>query len=190
MSFVALIIGGVIIALSGTPGPPEEWVKAMTALSWIGMLASVISGVLYHTLSEYVGGATVGKLACGLRVLSDDFGPVSFLGALTRSAAFAVDGFFFGWLAYRAMDNSPLRQRLGDQWWDTVVVRKHAYPAAARGPVRVSMGVMMGSAAYVTVLAFLFASTAIDSMRTGPARRALFIDGPSAVLDAMPAHGD
>ena len=190
LSFVALIIAGVIVALSGTPGPPEEWVKSMTELSWIGMLASVISGVLYHTLSEYVGGATVGKLACGLRVLSEDFSPVSFLGAMTRSAAFAVDGFLFGWLAYRAMDNSPLRQRLGDQWGETVVVRKRAYPAAARGPARVSLGVMMGSAAYVTVLSCLFASTAIDSMRTGPARRASFVDRPSTVVEAMAARRD
>ena len=78
---------------------------------------------MYQAASEFVGGASVGKLVCGLRVVSEDFTHVSFRGAFIRSCAFLVDGFLFGYIGYRSMNMSSLAQRYGDHWGGTTVVK-------------------------------------------------------------------
>lgn len=155
---LAVITTVMLVVILGDPGPPEAWTRAMNSAPFTAALISFIGNLLYHTLAEYVGGASVGKLALGLRVVSEDFGPVSFLGALTRSAGVVVDGLFFGWIGYSAMEKSPLFQRHGDRWGRTAVVRARAFPEASRGAARALLGVLMGTFAWVTLISCLHVS--------------------------------
>ena len=86
--------------------------------------------VTYTTLSEWLGGATLGKVLAGLRVVSANpptAGP-SFRAALRRGLAFYVDALFFGLIAYSAMMRNQRGQRVGDTWAGTVVVWRQDGP--------------------------------------------------------------
>ena len=51
-----------------------------------------------------------------------------------------------GDFAYMAMERSPLRQRLGDRWGETLVVRASFVPEARRGAFRTGAGILLGFA--------------------------------------------
>ena len=53
--------------------------------------------------AEGTGGVTVGKLVCGLRVVSEARGPCTGKGALVRGLLFFVDGLFVGLVGYAFM---------------------------------------------------------------------------------------
>jgi uncharacterized RDD family membrane protein YckC len=145
-SIAAVKIAVVLAVLQGRPGGPQDWLRPIPALSAAGLAGAILCGVAYHAVSEYVGAASLGKLCFGVRVVSRDFGRVSLLGALVRSFAILVDGFFFGVFAYMAMERSPLRQRLGDRWGETLVVRASFVPEARRGAFRTGAGILLGFA--------------------------------------------
>jgi uncharacterized RDD family membrane protein YckC len=158
LGVVAVIVAVVVLVVRGVPGPPEVWLQSMGGFSLVGIAVSFLGDVLYHSFSEYFGGASLGKLVCGLRVVSEDFGRVSFRGAAVRSAAIVVDGLFFGWVGYRSMQGSSLCQRFGDQWGRTAVVRIRAFGDAARGPGRVLLGLLLGLSAWLTIQVFWLVS--------------------------------
>jgi uncharacterized RDD family membrane protein YckC len=160
VGFVSLIIATIVLMIRREPGNPAAWIQSMGGFTFVGTAVSFLGVVLYHSFSEYVGGATFGKLVCGLRVVSEDFRPVSFRGAAIRSAAFVVDALFFGIVAYRSMARSSLYQRVGDHWGATIVIRTRAFPTAARGAGRVSLGLGLGLSAWVAVQVCLFVSKA------------------------------
>ena len=156
VGFVSAIIAIIVLAITRHPGDPVVWAQSMGGFSFTGLLVGFVGSTLYHSLSEYIGGASVGKLLCGVRVVSEEFGPVSFRGTLIRSVAFPIDGLFFGWIGYRSIKRSPLAQRVGDHWGRTTVVRMRAFRSAARGPTRVLLGVFLGLTAWVALQVILF----------------------------------
>lgn len=62
-------------------------------------------------------------------------------GALVRSLAYYIDGFFFGVVAYSTMSKSPLKQRLGDQWGNTAVFRAASVQGRAATTLLKAFGV-------------------------------------------------
>jgi uncharacterized RDD family membrane protein YckC len=76
-----------------------------------------------HTLAEGLHGSTLGKRLCGLTVIAVEGGHADLSAALKRSVAFIWDAFFFGLVALQKMSESPRRQRYGDTWAGTQVVR-------------------------------------------------------------------
>jgi len=158
---VALVVGIVaanvavgVLAARGTPGTPTEWLQAASGISTSGMAASILGAFLYSALAEYLAGASIGKLCCGLRVVSQDFERVSLLGALVRSFALLIDGALFGVVAYISMERSPLRQRLGDRWGDTLVVHRKAMPQLERSVARLLFGNAVGLAVFTFLCAY------------------------------------
>ena len=158
---VALVVGivagnaaVVVLAARGTPGTPAEWLEAASGLSSSGVAASMLGSFLYSALAEYLAGASIGKFCCGLHVLSRDFERVSLLGALVRSFALLLDGALFGLVAYVAMDRSPLRQRLGDRWGDTLVVHRRAMPQLAPRIGQIALGNGIGLAVFAFLCAY------------------------------------
>ncbi len=122
------------------------------------MLASTLWGLLasllYHSVSEGVGGTSLGKLSLGYRVIGEDSKPCGFGAAALRSLAYFADAFFFGIPAYQSMKDNPNNQRLGDKWAKTIVIKASAAPASAvRSSGLVAVGLMGGMAAHVTVMA-------------------------------------
>ncbi|MGA4841524.1 RDD family protein [Streptomyces sp. G45] len=86
--------------------------------------------IAVETLSH---GRSLGKLACGLRVVRDDGGPIRFRHALVRGAVGVVEILLtFGVVACVASLASARGRRLGDVFAGTLVVRERV-PAGQTG---------------------------------------------------------
>ncbi|NWF29821.1 RDD family protein [Streptomyces sp. PKU-EA00015] len=93
------------------------------------LLVPVGAPIAVETLSH---GRSLGKLACGLRVVRDDGGPVRFRHALVRGAMGVVEILMtFGVIACIASLVSARGRRIGDVFAGTLVVRERV--PAARG---------------------------------------------------------
>ena len=151
LSLLGLARRGAIVA----QGPAKDLDLSFGNFAWgfAGTLA-------YHVLSESIGGASVGKWICGLRVYSADFSPdgtflvalrrCTFVSALVRSLAIHVDLLFFCAIGYFSMEGSRWRQRMGDKWGHTVVVKAGSTDLPAKSPV---LGLLVGIVALSACLA-------------------------------------
>jgi uncharacterized RDD family membrane protein YckC len=92
----------------------------------------------YYVVMETAVGATVGKLVTGIRVVRGDGSKPDLATSLKRTVLRVVDGFPFV-LPYLvgaiAVWSSPTKQRLGDRWAGTYVVRAGARPVDPAAPV-------------------------------------------------------
>ncbi|MGW2240111.1 RDD family protein [Streptomyces sp. NPDC001759] len=94
------------------------------------VLLLVGAPIAVETLSH---GRSLGKLACGLRVVRDDGGPIRFRHALVRGLIGVVEILMtFGVIACIASLVSSRGRRLGDVFAGTLVVRERV-PAAPTG---------------------------------------------------------
>lgn len=96
-----------------------------TFVSWIG---NALGTLAYHTFGEGIGGATIGKRLAGLQVNDESQVPCTLTQAFKRSLGFFYDGLFFGLVAEGYMKDSPLKQRWGDEWAKTAVVKRRSVP--------------------------------------------------------------
>lgn len=129
------LFGGFAIGVLSAVGALDHGAVHRLSKQSIGSLAfGMLGPLVYHTLAEGLGGATVGKLACGIRVVKEDGGPPTLVSGLLRNIAYYVDAMFFGIVAYSVMSGNALKQRLGDKWGHTaVVMATTARPEAQRG---------------------------------------------------------
>lgn len=105
----------------------EAAVMAMSIASFL--LVLVGAPIAVETLSH---GRSLGKLACGLRVVRDDGGPIRFRHALVRGAMGVVEVLFsFGVIACIASLVSARGRRIGDVFAGTLVVRERVPTARA-----------------------------------------------------------
>ncbi|MFD5624220.1 RDD family protein, partial [Streptomyces yangpuensis] len=103
---------------------------AIAVASFLLLLVGIPIAV--ETLSH---GRSLGKLACGLRVVRDDGGPIRFRHALVRGALGVVELLLtFGTVAAIASLVSARGRRLGDVFAGTLVVRERV-PGARVMPV-------------------------------------------------------
>ncbi|MFI9627228.1 RDD family protein [Streptomyces sp. NPDC052042] len=111
----------VSIGLAVTTVTLDE--AALAALSVAVFLLVLVGGpIAVETLSH---GRSLGKLACGLRVVRDDGGPIRFRHALMRGAMGFVEILLtFGVVACVASLVSERGRRLGDVFAGTLVVRE------------------------------------------------------------------
>lgn len=136
--YVSSFVGGILVAvpivllasLSGRSA--DEAIDGLQNSGWLAFLLSLAGSILADAFSEGFAGATLGKRLLGLQVVRTRGRRVSFLPALKRSVAFLWDSLFFGIIAHQKMSETPLRQRYGDHWGDTVVVRRKDLPPASR----------------------------------------------------------
>lgn len=103
---------------------------AFAAISVASILLLLVGApIAVETLSR---GRSLGKLACGLRVVRDDGGPIRFRHALVRGAmGFVEITLTFGVVACIASLASARGRRLGDVFAGTLVVRERV--AATQG---------------------------------------------------------
>ncbi|MFE5397808.1 RDD family protein [Streptomyces sp. NPDC056568] len=106
-------------------------VAAQTALSIAAFVLVLVGGpIAVETLSH---GRSLGKMACGLRVVRDDGGPVRFRHSLVRGLIGVIEILMtFGVVACIASLVSARGRRLGDVFAGTLVVRERV-PAAPVG---------------------------------------------------------
>jgi len=117
---VTLYIVVTIVLVASTSSLDEA---AQIALSIAAFLLVLVGGpIAVETLSH---GRSLGKLACGLRVVRDDGGPIRFRHALVRGAIGTVEILMtFGVVACIASLVSARGRRLGDVFAGTLVVRE------------------------------------------------------------------
>ena len=121
----AFVISFSINLYAALAGVPALEVYANSDSSRIiGFILALLGTIFYSVFSEYIFGASLGKLIFKIRVINSDGSPLSFKAALIRSAAYFIDGMFVGLVAYDSMKRTPLRQRYGDKWANTVVVKR------------------------------------------------------------------
>ncbi|WP_431967687.1 RDD family protein [Actinacidiphila sp. bgisy160] len=109
-----------IVLIVATASLDEAAVLAVYVTSLVLVLIGVPIAV--ETLTR---GRSLGKLACGLRVVRDDGGPIRFRHALVRGAVGVVEiQMFLGVIACIASLVSARGRRIGDVFAGTLVVRE------------------------------------------------------------------
>jgi uncharacterized RDD family membrane protein YckC len=78
----------------------------------------------YFIVLEATQGATLGKMALGLRVVKTNGAPITWADSLIRNLLRIIDGLFGYLVGAILIWSSPLKQRLGDRVAHTVVVRR------------------------------------------------------------------
>lgn len=127
VAVIAYII--VMIALIASTSGLDEAAQIAVSIAAF-MLVPVGGPIAVETLSH---GRSLGKLACGLRVVRDDGGPIRFRHALVRGAVGVIEILMtFGVLACIASLVSARGRRLGDVFAGTLVVRERV-PAGPTG---------------------------------------------------------
>ncbi|MCD9875438.1 RDD family protein [Streptomyces guryensis] len=119
---VAMVVYVVLtIALVAATASLDD--AAQIAVSIATFVLVLVGGpIAVETLSH---GRSLGKLACGLRVVRDDGGPIRFRHALVRGAIGVVEILMtFGVVACIASLVSARGRRLGDVFAGTLVVRE------------------------------------------------------------------
>ncbi|MGW7088883.1 RDD family protein [Streptomyces sp. NPDC054871] len=121
----AVYLGVTVAIVASTSSLDDAAVAAVAVASFV--LVLVGGPIAVETLSH---GRSLGKMACGLRVVRDDGGPIRFRHALVRGAVGVVEILLtFGVVACIASLVSARGRRLGDVFAGTLVVRERV-PAA------------------------------------------------------------
>jgi uncharacterized RDD family membrane protein YckC len=123
---VATIVDGILLGAIGYA--IARWTGSTTAdgfqLNGGPFFAWAVIALAYYIVLEAWLGATVGKLATGLRVIMRGNGaPITFQAATVRNVMRVVDGLFFYLVGAIAVWSSPHRQRFGDRLAGTIVTR-------------------------------------------------------------------
>jgi uncharacterized RDD family membrane protein YckC len=159
LGMVAGVQGVIILAILEALSVVEPgWANRISQGSrLVPILMSLVGYLFYHTTCEGLCGASLGKLVCGLRVLSEDLSPCSLKPAFVRSLAYFVDALFFGLIGYASMSTDVRRQRNGDDWARTVVVRNSQVPLGSKRPTaQYLLALALGSVAWgLTLVAAL-----------------------------------
>ncbi|MEV7282812.1 RDD family protein [Streptomyces sp. NPDC093111] len=122
--WVAYLLISLGLALA-TASLDEAAVMAISIVSFLLILVG--APIAVETLSH---GRSLGKLACGLRVVRDDGGPIRFRHALMRGAMGVVEILMtFGVVACIASLVSERGRRIGDVFAGTLVVRERVASA-------------------------------------------------------------
>lgn len=124
--FVALLIDGLVFL-------PVSYILALLMgttgsngfqLDGLGFWVSSILGFCYYFFFEGKLGATLGKMAVGLKVIKVDGGPCDMQAAAIRTLLRIIDALPFAYLiGVISIWVTELNQRLGDRAAGTIVVR-------------------------------------------------------------------
>jgi uncharacterized RDD family membrane protein YckC len=155
--FAACAAAGVFIGLFvGITG--REFPASIASSSWHYYAGGLLGFLVYHWVCEGAHGSTLGKLICGMVVVSDSGGRCGMKAALGRSLAYYIDSLFFGLVAYFSMNDSPRRQRLGDKWNRTMVAkRSDVSPQVLRSIAQFFLVLFIATFVQaVTTLSFIF----------------------------------
>ena len=117
--FLAILIDSIIIGVVGA-------ILGVIFRNSPGLSggATGFLALAYFIVLEATQGATLGKMALGLRVTRTDGAPISWTESIIRNLLRIIDGLFVYLIGAILIWTSPLKQRLGDRVAKTVVVRR------------------------------------------------------------------
>ncbi len=119
LRFLAVLIDSIIIGV--VAGILTFLFRDAPGLS--GFLTAIIA-IGYFIVMEATQGATLGKMALGLRVVKTNGAPITWTDSIIRNLLRIIDSLFFYLVGAILIWTSPLKQRLGDRVANTVVVRR------------------------------------------------------------------
>ncbi len=93
------------------------------ALTGISMFIGFLVPVLYYTIFHGRWGATIGKMACGLRVVTAEGDPISYMRAFGRFWAFMLSGLIL-YIGYFMAGFDDEKRSLHDRICSTRVIKK------------------------------------------------------------------
>ena len=128
---VAVIIDGILLAIvfyaiAYATGNTNAAGYSMTGAP---ALISLVIGLAYFVGMEATKGATLGKMAMGLRVVKQDGTAMDWQASIIRNLLRIIDGFAFYLVGAIVVWVTKSKQRVGDLAAHTLVVRSS--PAAA-----------------------------------------------------------
>ena len=86
LGLFAGVLGGIVLVLLDRAGLIEPgWQGRIQGLNIAGWALSLLGGFLYHSLTEGIYGASLGKLICQLRVVTEEGQSIGMKRALLRS---------------------------------------------------------------------------------------------------------
>ncbi len=156
VGFIGGMIGAVILAIlqllgAAAPGWASSFESNNLLFNVLSGLSSSMSGAV---AGAWLAGVSPGKAMLGLRVVSVTGERPGFGACVVRELGYLIDSLFFGLIGKAAMDGSPLKQRHGDGWAGTTVVRRDTLNVSVAGSgLRVAMGVLAFMAAQSLVMA-------------------------------------
>ena len=134
---VVLVVGAIVVvalSLGGTLSSLESASEVGKAGIGIVLVLLFLAQWGYFTALEAWRGASIGKSALGLRVVTSEGRPIGFVPSLLRNLLRAADALPFGYLAgVASMALTKRFQRIGDLVAGTMVVRTER--AAAASPI-------------------------------------------------------
>lgn len=144
----------VLVALEAMGAAAPGWAQRFEHGFLFNMLVGSLASLFGHSVGATISGASLGKALLGLRVARVQGGRAGFKSQFIRELVYFIDGLFFGLVGKSAMDSSPLQQRHGDSWAETVVVRADSAAGhAVASTQRLIVGILVGLAVYSAVLA-------------------------------------
>jgi uncharacterized RDD family membrane protein YckC len=137
--FVALLIDGIVLAIVAAPFAETTRQPGYLRIELVGArsVVPILVWLAYFVALEGTIGATLGKLAMGVRVVRPDGSKLGGGPAFIRNLARLVDAFPYvvPYLvgAIAVWSDGATRQRLGDRWARSVVVERDSIPAPGTG---------------------------------------------------------
>jgi uncharacterized RDD family membrane protein YckC len=155
LGLIGGVLGGIIlIILEQRALIAPGWMERSKGLNLAGWGFSLLGNLVYHSLTEGMYGASLGKLCCGLRVVTEGAEPITLTKALKRSLAYFWDALFFGLVGYSSMKESELNQRYGDHWAKTIVAKSNDVPAESKSGWEIFvLAFLMGSVGWMVLIA-------------------------------------
>ncbi len=116
------VIGQQVAENTGGMTPDGFSLDGTPAL--VVLVLTFLASILYFTLTEGAGGQSFGKKIVGIKVVSEDGSSCSIGQAFSRNVLRLVDGIAFYLVGVISVMRSETKQRLGDRFAGTVVIRK------------------------------------------------------------------
>jgi len=124
LAVIVLAIGLVLFPIDlGNMGRSQADFLQLVKLEGLVWLSILLFGAVYETLMIGRYAATLGKMACSLRVVKSDGGPLSYGRSLGRHFAKHLSSFLFG-IGYIMAGLDDEKRALHDRICDTRVIRK------------------------------------------------------------------
>ena len=129
--FVAIFVDSILLLILSGPFAEIRHGDGYLQIDWHGrrLFWPSLIVICYFVLLEGIAGATIGKFLTGIRVVNQDGTKLTWSAAFVRNIARIVDAFpyVFPYLVGAiSVWASPIQQRLGDRWANTVVVTKES----------------------------------------------------------------
>lgn len=144
-----VFVGIILVFVAAATHQPFVTITAkLSGFHPVTTLAAIAGSCLYEIICEGLHGSTLGKLVLGMVVVDESGKPCGMKAAVIRSAAYFVDGLFFGIVGYSAMKRDETRQRYGDDWAKTIVTKRSAVaPENLRGTGTFTGALLLAAAA-------------------------------------------